>query len=239
MRRTLPLAALVGLAALPAPALATPTGGAEAGTDPGGAVFDPAAPAPLRIRTFSPTLRAVAVRVDGPAGRVRLRMDLLSADSRAVLGRVALGSRRTGHRMRIPWAPKLAPGAYVARLDVRAPDGRRVRRVRRTPLRVAAPAAAAPATSPTRLPSPPRGATAFPVQGPYSFGADDARFGAGRPGHSHQGQDISAAEGTPVVSPVAGVVHWRAYQGAGAGHYLVIRSPGSATTRTCTCVKAP
>ena len=32
-----------------------------------------------------------------------------------------------------------------------------------------------------------------------------------------------AAEGTPVVTPVAGFVYWLAYQAAGAGHYVVIR----------------
>ena len=32
-----------------------------------------------------------------------------------------------------------------------------------------------------------------------------------------------AAEGTPVVTPVAGIVHWRAYQAGGAGYYVVIR----------------
>ena len=63
----------------------------------------------------------------------------------------------------------------------------------------------------------------FPVQGPYTFGGPDARFGAGRSGHTHQGQDILAAEGTPVVSPRAGFVHWRAYQDGGAGHYVVVR----------------
>jgi murein DD-endopeptidase MepM/ murein hydrolase activator NlpD len=63
----------------------------------------------------------------------------------------------------------------------------------------------------------------FPVQGVYDLGGDDARFGAGRRGHVHQGQDIAAAEGTPIVSPVAGIVHWRAYQKAGAGHYVVVR----------------
>jgi murein DD-endopeptidase MepM/ murein hydrolase activator NlpD len=62
----------------------------------------------------------------------------------------------------------------------------------------------------------------FPVQGPYSFGGDDARFGAGRTGHVHQGQDILAAAGTPVVSPRAGFVAWRAYQEGGAGHYVVV-----------------
>jgi murein DD-endopeptidase MepM/ murein hydrolase activator NlpD len=63
----------------------------------------------------------------------------------------------------------------------------------------------------------------FPVRGTYSFGGDDARFGAARNGHVHQGQDVMAAEGTPLVSPRAGVVFWRAVQKGGAGHYLVIR----------------
>jgi murein DD-endopeptidase MepM/ murein hydrolase activator NlpD len=48
------------------------------------------------------------------------------------------------------------------------------------------------------------------------------RFGAARTGHAHQGQDVLAAEGTPLVSPVAGTVSVRAYQAKGAGHYLVI-----------------
>ena len=34
--------------------------------------------------------------------------------------------------------------------------------------------------------------------------ATDARFGAERDGHVHQGQDITAAEGTPVVAPARG-----------------------------------
>jgi murein DD-endopeptidase MepM/ murein hydrolase activator NlpD len=63
----------------------------------------------------------------------------------------------------------------------------------------------------------------FPVQGTYTLGGNDAKFGAGRTGHSHQGQDILAASGTPVVSPRAGFVHWRAFQRDGAGHYVVVR----------------
>jgi murein DD-endopeptidase MepM/ murein hydrolase activator NlpD len=60
------------------------------------------------------------------------------------------------------------------------------------------------------------------VQGAYTFGGPDARFGTGRPGHTHQGQDITAAEGTPVVTPIAGTVHWTAYQAGGAGYYVVV-----------------
>jgi murein DD-endopeptidase MepM/ murein hydrolase activator NlpD len=63
----------------------------------------------------------------------------------------------------------------------------------------------------------------FPVQGPYTFGGADARFGAPREGHSHQGQDITAAKGTPVVAPRAGFIYWRAFQAEGAGFYLVLR----------------
>jgi hypothetical protein len=41
----------------------------------------------------------------------------------------------------------------------------------------------------------------FPLRGVFSYGADDAKFGAKRNGHTHQGQDLLAAEGIPVVAP--------------------------------------
>ena len=64
----------------------------------------------------------------------------------------------------------------------------------------------------------------FPVAGPYSLGGKDARFGAKRPGHIHQGQDILAAAGTPVVAPHGGLISWRANQPKGAGLYVVLNS---------------
>jgi murein DD-endopeptidase MepM/ murein hydrolase activator NlpD len=62
----------------------------------------------------------------------------------------------------------------------------------------------------------------FPVAGRYSFGGPEARFGARRTGHTHQGQDVLAAEGTALVSPVRGRVLYRANQPRGAGNYVVI-----------------
>jgi murein DD-endopeptidase MepM/ murein hydrolase activator NlpD len=62
----------------------------------------------------------------------------------------------------------------------------------------------------------------FPVAGPYDLGGEDARFGAPRRGHLHQGQDISAAEGTPVVAPYAGTVEFVRFQASGAGWYIVL-----------------
>ncbi|MEA2272703.1 MAG: hypothetical protein QOI98_1411 [Solirubrobacteraceae bacterium] len=72
-------------------------------------------------------------------------------------------------------------------------------------------------------PPPATGTHVFPVDGSFDFGGDGARFGAPRGDHTHQGQDMTAAEGTPVVSVSAGTVHWRAYQASGAGNYVVIR----------------
>jgi hypothetical protein len=67
--------------------------------------------------------------------------------------------------------------------------------------------------------------TAFPVRGPHNFGGADARFGATRTGHIHQGQDVMAACGTALVSVMAGRVQKKAYQGA-AGYYIVIDNDG-------------
>ncbi len=66
----------------------------------------------------------------------------------------------------------------------------------------------------------------FPVGGAFDFGGSGGRFGAGRKGHSHQGQDLAAAEGTPVVAPSAGVVQTVQYQASGAGHYVVLDGDG-------------
>jgi murein DD-endopeptidase MepM/ murein hydrolase activator NlpD len=63
---------------------------------------------------------------------------------------------------------------------------------------------------------------AFPVAGDFDWGGDGSRFGAKRSGHSHQGQDLAAAEGTPVVAPRGGLVEAVQYQANGAGHYVVL-----------------
>jgi murein DD-endopeptidase MepM/ murein hydrolase activator NlpD len=63
----------------------------------------------------------------------------------------------------------------------------------------------------------------FPVRGKHNFGQSGARFGAGRPGHRHQGQDVMAACGVPLVAARGGTVVKSTFQSA-AGNYLVIRS---------------
>lgn len=62
----------------------------------------------------------------------------------------------------------------------------------------------------------------FPLLGPYSFDGTDARFGARRNGHRHQGQDLIAASGTPIVAPLPASVLWTGDQPSGAGIYAVL-----------------
>ena len=113
-------------------------------------------------------------------------------------------------------APSAAGGgAAYRRTARRRPGGKRPRRGR--------PAHRRPARRPPR----PRREHRFPVAGPFTYGGPDARFGAERSnGRLHQGQDLTAAEGTPVVAPWDGEVKAVQYQASGAGHYVVLDGSG-------------
>ncbi len=69
----------------------------------------------------------------------------------------------------------------------------------------------------------------FPLLGPHDFGEKDARFGAQRYGHVHEGQDIFGKTGTPEVAVHDGVVVDRGKNtdpdDGGRGNYLAIYSP--------------
>jgi murein DD-endopeptidase MepM/ murein hydrolase activator NlpD len=193
-----------------APAMAG-SGGAEATPETGGAPAGqgrllsargfsvaPASVAPGAAVTF-------AFRTAGVSGRVRARVDILAPGLPPV--RAKLGLVHAGQPVSVAWTPPaLAAGAYTARLVL---SGRGARAYERTGLAVVTPA--------------PTVSGVFPVRGPFDFGGAGSRFGVPRTGHVHQGQDVTAAEGTPIVSPLAGTVQWVAYQAAGAGHYVVIR----------------
>jgi len=204
------LASLLVLLTLPAGASAQ-SGGTPAGPTASSFSASPSSVAPGARVAFA--LRAT------PGALVRV--DVIAPGKAAV--RVKLGRVGDSGRARGTWRAAVASGKYTARLVV---TGAGVTRYYRTPLSVVA---ATPKATPTPAPVPaaPAAVTTsaskiFPVQGPFSFGGPDARFGVGRPGHTHQGQDITAAEGTPVVTPLAGTVHWTAYQEGGAGYYVVI-----------------
>jgi murein DD-endopeptidase MepM/ murein hydrolase activator NlpD len=58
----------------------------------------------------------------------------------------------------------------------------------------------------------------FPLIGAHDYAEEAARFGGAR---GHQGQDVFAACGTPIVAARAGVVKFKEFQSA-AGNYVVI-----------------
>lgn len=67
---------------------------------------------------------------------------------------------------------------------------------------------------------------AFPVLGPHDFGSSGARFGAPRSGHTHQGQDVMADCGIPLVAARGGRVQYSTWDG-NAGNYVVIDGKGT------------
>jgi len=66
----------------------------------------------------------------------------------------------------------------------------------------------------------------FPVRGGHDYGGAGSEFGAGRAGHRHQGQDVFARCGTPLVAARGGTIRFKQYH-ASAGNYLVINAAGS------------
>lgn len=197
----------VAFVAVPSSAWAGPTGGAS--------------------YAGAPSISAV-ICVDGRASACAAGADLtvsgaaLDGVQRVVfLGgkghgddRVARPTTKTDERLvvTVPGAAHTGPLILeTGRERVRSP------RLKVTP-RAAAPAPAAPPTVP--------GAEVFPIAGAHTYGASTAnRFGGG-----HQGQDVFAACGTPLVAIGDGTV-LKAAAEKNAGNYAVIqRADGTSNT---------
>jgi murein DD-endopeptidase MepM/ murein hydrolase activator NlpD len=197
-----------------------------------------ATPREIVAGAAAPVLR-LRVRQRGVT-RVRARIVVVRLPGSRPVARRSLGRLPTGRTVtvRLPSSLRLRTGRYVVRLHVKDPHGRTLRRdgahpgrvrivVRRPKLApVPAPAPAPPVPVPAPLPATPApspgGPGVFPVAGAFDFGGADARFGAGRVGHLHEGQDILAAAGTPVVAPYAGTISSTSFQAEGAGEYVVL-----------------
>lgn len=152
----------------------------------------------------------VAFRVKGGARTIRLGLVIKLAGGHAVVRRIDLGQRRSGVRQTYSMSGleggPLPEGDFELHLSARGLRG------------------ATKASVTSRL-------TfhwhSFPLVGDFTYGiSPDGRFGAPRPGHTHQGQDISAPTGTPVVAPRGGIVKVVDFQKGGAGNYIVLHGEG-------------
>ena len=145
-------------------------------------------------------VRVELVRVDGP-GRDRE----LGARRRAARDAAGRAVERHGRRPRAEAGP--------LRRSASAPPTRRARCAPRAPRRSPARPPAEPDPAVVHVPAP-----HFPVLGPHGYGEFAAKFGGGR---GHQGQDVFAACGTPLVAARGGIVKFKQYHSR-AGYYLVI-----------------
>lgn len=252
MRAFVLVAAVTLATLIAAPTAPASAGGTPAPLRSGGAAFGSPLPKPAarpvaRRLTPAPSEiiagdRAPAIRLrvrQRGVPRVRARIVVLRLPGNRPVARLRLGWLKTDRTVsvRLPAGLTLRTGRYLVRLHVKDPRGRTLRRsgaypgrariVVRRPKRAPAlaPQPPAPVLPAPALPAPapsPAGPGVFPVLGEFSFGGDDARFGAARTRHVHQGQDILAAAGTPVVAPFGGTISQTDFQASGAGEYVVL-----------------
>jgi len=130
--------------------------------------------------------------------------------------------------------PPVAPGAEQAvvwdgRVGSKVP-ARRERFQFQVWTAAAAPAPAPATATAAQAPTAPEVAEtvelrpyAFPIDGPHRYGVGSARFGGGR---GHEGQDVFAECGTPLVAARGGTVQFKGSHPR-AGNYLVIDGDGT------------
>ena len=227
------------------------TGGASAESAPGGAtdpgrtgaiVFGaPAPPRPVaRVFRVQRTVRAgrlpvVRFRIDEPGVRVVTARLVVVGVDRSVPARVDVGRVRTGRLRTLRWprGTRIPAGEYTVRIHARDPEGATLARAAHATGKAALsvkevrPRPRPEISQPQPLPQPTEKVVSpgnFPVAGPFTWGDEESRFGAGRTGHTHEGQDLMSPEGTPVVSPLSGTVAFVDFQKGGAGNYVVINA---------------
>jgi murein DD-endopeptidase MepM/ murein hydrolase activator NlpD len=181
-----------------------------AGTrDPGGAVVE--AKAETRRFVFEGGRKATVdfyVRGAAPAD---VAVDVVRASDQVAVAHFAIPAAQPGQVQSVDWDGTIA--------GVPQPEGRYV-------FQVAASIAGGAARAAQVAPPAPRRESfwlvhdVFPVAGPHTYGDP---FGAQRAGHVHQGQDIMAACGIPLVAVQAAKVKFVGRQSL-AGNYVVISS---------------
>jgi murein DD-endopeptidase MepM/ murein hydrolase activator NlpD len=204
----------------------------------------PQAPVPAKQRAQMPTLVAfslgatrfgnsgsglpVSFELAGTTGPVRVKLGVYSRGR--LVASFGLGRRSTGRTQSYVLAAgaarKLPTGNLILRLSGVDSRGHHLRgSLEASAAHVVS--VSTPAPAPTPNPPTLPGAHTFPLLGhDWSFGGPDARFGAPRSGHTHQGQDVTAPSGTPIVAPAAGTITFVAYQASGAGYYVVMHEAG-------------
>ena len=170
-----------------------------------------------RTKAYIDARRAVmfSFRVSGPAPAA-LTVELLNAVDGAVVKTWSPPPAAPGEVQSVSWSGHVGsvtapPGRYSFRLTAAAADGALARSSQ---------------TTYVDRDSFDLYGHVFPVRGRHDFGGTGARFGAGRAGHLHEGQDTFAACGTRILAARGGRLKHTGYHTA-AGNYLVIDGAGT------------
>ena len=206
-----------GVLTKPAPAPLTVEQPAAATPAAGGPSIDVDAQAPKAFfDAMRPMKMSYVIHDDHP---VNVRVELVRVADQAVVASWAPGVVAPEAPQVVQWNGMAGgrvqkPGRYVFRVSSADEAGAlRASSAQAPPDPAPAPAAAEPdPASFTFL------RHTFPVLGPHGYGEFAASFGGGR---GHQGQDIFAACGTPLVAARGGVVKFKQFHSR-AGYYLVI-----------------
>jgi murein DD-endopeptidase MepM/ murein hydrolase activator NlpD len=217
---------VVGLA-FGAPSSASALGGRQASppsADPGAPAETPSSvPTIRRIRCLrgcpSPSAAQAGARIRVVGSGLATVRKVVFQGSAGSADDVAIRARPRSDRSLVVAVPD---GAVSGSLSAVASRARRSRPSRRLTIVSEGSAEAPPAAPETS--SAPSGPGTFPVAGAHTYGSAGGRFGADRGGRSHQGQDLTAACGTPVVAARGGVVRINRFQSL-AGNYVVIDGP--------------
>ena len=160
---------------------------------------------------FAGTKVRFSYRVNGTEP-VPVQIELVHVEDELIVRRWQIDAVEPNTVHTIRWAGKPAPGLrasagrYVFRMTAQSSDGALAR---------------SSSTSDATRDAFDFYGHKFPVRGRHNYGEAGARFGAGRGGRSHQGQDVFARCGTRMVAARAGTVKFNQYHSA-AGYYLVV-----------------
>ena len=166
-----------------------------------------------RTKVFSGARNAVAFSYR-LSSAMEVTVELVRASDGVVAASWGQGLVPAGEVREVVWSGRAAPGRYSFRLTAQAQGGEIAQsaQAEETGLRDAFDLYD----------------HIFPVRGKHDYGGAGARFGSGRSGHSHQGHDVFARCGTPLVAARGGKVQYSGYHGA-AGNYVVIDGGGTTT----------
>jgi murein DD-endopeptidase MepM/ murein hydrolase activator NlpD len=184
-----------------------------------------------------PAIGSVACRVDclnAATARPGSLLRLKGRSMRRVATVTFVGAPGPRDDATVP-AAQTTPRSVVVRVPADAVSGRL--RVRTGDGALSRPSAATIAVGDAAAPRA-AGEHVFPVRGPHGFGSAQARFGADRTDHRHEGQDVPAACGTPLVAARGGVVRWTAVHER-AGNYVVIAGDGTGMDYAYMHLQAP